>query len=71
MQARRPQVFLQLNTNMARTKKIKEEVKPIPEEIVQELDFLNKKVDILAHEFSNGELNILRDKINEIIKYIS
>lgn len=40
------------------------------EEIVEEVvcdETCKPKVGLLAQEFGNGDLNVLRDKINEII----
>lgn len=29
---------------------------------------IRPRVDLITHEFGNGDMNVLRDKINEIIK---
>lgn len=36
----------------------------VPETLVT----IKQAIGILTHEFGNGDMNILRDKINEIIK---
>jgi hypothetical protein len=54
-----------MNTNMARPKKIEKLVSYASTALeVSE----NKIIHPLLQEFGNGDLNILRDKINEIIK---
>jgi hypothetical protein len=30
-----------------------------------------KKIEPLTHEFSHGDFNILKDKLNEVIKFIN
>lgn len=61
---------------MARKKISKEilsqELEPI-QTIAPSVDFVApvSTVNPLLQEFGNGDLNILRDKVNEIIKHIS
>ncbi len=56
---------------MVRPKKIKEEVVKIPEpihkDIIREVKI---KPTELSFEFGNGDLNVLKSKINEIIKFL-
>lgn len=55
---------------MARTKKKVAEkvVEEAVEEIVNEVNTDRVEVQPLTQEFGNGDLNTLRDKINELIK---
>lgn len=54
---------------MVKIKKIVKKVEPVIETIkVSVPDAVVPKVQPLTQEFGNGDMNILRDKINEIIK---
>lgn len=58
---------------MARTKKVEEkEVATIhsPEPIVEVKAPVVQKIVSITEHFGNGDLNVLRDKINEIIRSI-
>lgn len=61
---------------MARTKKVKEivekEMSILQEEVANDHVIIYAKTLItpLTQEFGNGDMNVLRDKINEIIKAI-
>ncbi len=53
---------------MARPKKeIEVEVTP---EVIEVLKETEKKILPITEQFGNGDLNVLRDKINEIIRSI-
>ncbi len=45
-------------------------VKPVEVKVEKEVEAVVIKVQLLTQEFGNGDMNVLRDKINEIIKAI-
>lgn len=54
---------------MAKTTKKKGVIEQAVEETLNEvINETKPKVNTITQEFGNGDLNILRDKINEIIK---
>lgn len=53
---------------MPKKLKIKPEIVPVPEPTNVPMPVNTvKKINPITQEFGNGDLNILRDKINEII----
>jgi hypothetical protein len=64
MQVRQHQAYLRLNTNMP--KKVTKTIKEV-ESIVYPTKLI-PRIEVLSQEFGNGDLNVLRDKINEVIK---
>lgn len=55
---------------MPKTKKVTKKVVKIvePEVLAPICEDCVPKVDPITQEFSNGDMNVLRDKINELIK---